>query len=452
MGVAEKGRRSGWERQANGLVASHAALGMSAKSPTKTATKTATKSDTKSATEAAVDRGGTLLDRRKALRLVRDAGADPIARSIETGLARELDQACAEIARQKRQPSASAAASGPRRPAVATAGAAKPAEKVSNQLQTEAGAEAPQKRADRLAAENAHLSQKLAERERALADAHARIKSLEQKLSAAGEGAAKSSERSSEKSSEKPSDKPSESQQNELRAARDRLQKKHETATTENARLARVATERDRVLADARTRVEYLEAALAAAEAECGRLKGEAAGAHEKHRAETSRAITAEKLLAEARERLLARIIEIDAVRQRVAQANAASGAAYDRQYQLEDALCLQHKRFEELERSQSKLAEATKVLLQRFRDRERALLVTDEKIKALAERNACLEAARDRAGTPDQRGRETPQSRLEEAADATLADWAELARLLGNFVERKTATTPATRRSRSVA
>lgn len=431
MAVAEKGRRSGWERQANSLVASHAALGTSAKTATKTATKIASK--------AAMDRGGTLLDRRKALRLVRDAGADPIAQSIETGLARELDQACAEIARQKRQPFTSAAAPGPRRPAAASAGA-KPAEKASSPLQPERGVEALQSRADRLAVENKHLSQKLAERESALTDAHAHIKSLEEKLAAAAEGAAHLSE------------KPSENQQNDLPLTRDRLQKKLDTATGENARLVRAATERDRVLADARTRVEYLEAALAAAEAECGRLKGEAAGVREKHQAETSRANTAEKLLAEARERLLARIIEIDAVRQRVAQANAASGAAYDRQRQLEDALCLQHKRFEELERSQSKLAEATKVLLQRFRDRERALLVADEKIKALAKRNAWLEAAQDRAGSPDQRGRETPQSRLEQAADVTLADWAELTRLLGDFVERNTATTPPTRRARSAA
>jgi hypothetical protein len=105
---------------------------------------------------------------------------------------------------------------------------------------------------------------------------------------------------------------------------------------------------------------------------------------------------------------------------------------------------------FEELERSQSKLAEATKVLLQRFRDR--AFVVAEKKIKALVERNAWLEAARDRAGGPNQRGRETPQSSLEDAADAALADWAELARLLGDFVERKTATTPATRRARSAA
>jgi len=87
------------------------------------------------------------------------------------------------------------------------------------------------------------------------------------------------------------------------------------------------------------------------------------------------------KLLAEARERLLARIIEIDAVRQRVARATAVTNAAYDRQRQLEDALCLQQTQFEELERSQSKLAEATKVLLQRFRDRERAVVVAEKKI-----------------------------------------------------------------------
>jgi DNA repair exonuclease SbcCD ATPase subunit len=138
-------------------------------------------------------------------------------------------------------------------------------------------------------------------------------------------------------------------------------------------------------------------------------------------------------------------------VRQRVAQANAVTNAAYDRQRQLEDALSLQQSKFEELERSQSKLAEATKVLMQRFRDRDRALGVAKEKIKTLAERNALLEAARDRAGIPQRRS-ETPQSRLEEAADATLQDWAELARLLGDFVERKTATTPATSRTRSAA
>ena len=234
--------------------------------------------------------------------------------------------------------------------------------------------------------------------------------------------------------------------------ARERLQKKLDSATGENERLSRAATEKDQALADARTRVEYLQAALGAAEAECSRQTGDAAKAREERQAERARAISAEKLLTEARERLLARIIEIDAVRRRVVEANAATNAAYDRQRQLEDALCLQQSRFEELERSQSKLAEATKVLMQRFRDRERALAVAREKIKALAERNAWFEAAPDRAGSPQQRSRETPPSRLEEAADAALEDWAELARLLGDFMERKTAVTRSAPRTRSTA
>ena len=419
MALAEKGRRNGWQHQATGLVTSHATLPATAKT--------------------AVDRGGTLLNRRKALRVVGDAGAETLAQTIETGLARELDQARAEIARQKRP--RESAASLARSPAASSAAAAKSAEKAAAEFKIEISASALQARAERLAAENALLAQKLTERNGALDDARARIKSLEEKLAKAEEeGAGKAAEKTAE------------SVQNELRAARDRLQGKLDSVSKENTRLSRAANERDRALADARTRVEYLEAALAAAEAECGRQTGEAANAREKHQAQTSRAITAEKLLAEARERLLARIIEIDAVRQRVTQANAVSNAAYDRQRQLEDALCLQQSQFEELERSQSKLAEATKLLLQRFRDRERALVVAEEKIKTLAERNAWLEAARDRAGSPRQRGHETPQSSPEDAADAALQDWAELARLLGDFVERKAAAAPAMRAARSAA
>jgi hypothetical protein len=201
------------------------------------------------------------------------------------------------------------------------------------------------------------------------------------------------------------------SQQCELRVARDRVQKKLDTATSENARLSRAAAEKDRVLADARTRVEYLEAALAAAEAECGRLTADAAKACDKHQAETSRAITTEKLWprrgnvcwpASSRSTPCGNVLR----RQTPSPTRPTTGSA------------------------SSKM----------------------KKIKALVERNAWLEAARDRAGSPNQRGRETPQSSLEDAADAALSDWAGLARLLGDFVERKTATTPATRRARSAA
>jgi hypothetical protein len=105
-----------------------------------------------------------LLNRRKALRLVPEAGADSISQSIETGLARELDQAFADIARQKRQSPTNAKAPGLRPPPAVLADAMKPAEKASERFPTEAGGKALQGRADRLAAENGLLAQKLAER------------------------------------------------------------------------------------------------------------------------------------------------------------------------------------------------------------------------------------------------------------------------------------------------
>ncbi len=423
MALAEKGRRSGSERQAIGLVPGRAGAATSA--------------------QAAADRSGNLPNRSKPFRFGRAAAVqNPV---------QELDQARADIARQKRRSAASAMTLAARQPADTSITAASPADKALQRLQTAAHAKVLQERAERLAAENALLTQKLSARESALAEQDARIKSLLQQLSAAG------------MSELEQVAKLADNQKDEQRAASARLQQKLVAATNENTRLALAATERERALADARTRVEYLQAALAAAELECTRIAQEASGAREKQHAATAalkarldemsgRAATAEKHLAEARERLLARLIEIDAVRARVAQADAAAGAAYDRQCQLEDALCLQQSRYEELERSQTTLAGATKALLQRFRDRDRALAVAEGRIKVLAEHNASFEAARGRADSAKQPGHETPRSRLEEAADATLQDWAELARVLGDFVERKTATAPATRRARSAA
>ena len=78
----------------------------------------------------------------------------------------------------------------------------------------------------------------------------------------------------------------------------------------------------------------------------------------------SSRAVTAEKLLAEARERLLARIVENGAFRQKVADAKAANDKAYAKTRQLEDAVTLRQHQIDELERSRATLVEATTTLL----------------------------------------------------------------------------------------
>jgi predicted nucleic acid-binding Zn-ribbon protein len=362
MALGETGRRSGSGRQAAGLVPPSIALAANART--------------------AVDRSGSLLSRAEPFGLARGE-SDSMEASMEAagnGLVRDLDRACAEIARRKRQSPGSVAPASQQ--TAAAAAAMTPAEKALQRLQATAHANVLQGRAERLTTENALLSQKLAARESALADMRARLNSLEQKVSV-GEGATRRAD---------------DKQGNQRPVSDHHLYKKLAAMASENARLMHAATERDPALADARTRIEYLEAALAAAEAECGRVAGETSGAREKHRAEmaaletrmddmSKRAVTAEQLLADVCERLLARIIEIDAMRQRVAQADA--GGAYDRRRRLEDALCVQQKEFEELARSQTQLAGATKALLQRFRDRERALAVADERMKALAQRNA---------------------------------------------------------------
>ena len=169
-----------------------------------------------------------------------------------------------------------------------------------------------QEKLDLATAENARLSESFAERGIALDDAQVRIKFLQTALAAAeAEAAAKRGE----------------GMENGFRAGGGQLQGKLDVVAAENARLSQGATARDVALGDARARIEFLETALSAAEAECTRLNAERGSAREMLESESkainarleamsSRAVAAEKLLAEARERLLARIVEIDAFRQ----------------------------------------------------------------------------------------------------------------------------------------
>ena len=162
------------------------------------------------------------------------------------------------------------------------------------------------------------------------------------------------------------------------------------------------------------------------------------------------------KCLAEARERLLARIVETDAFRQRAADAKAAGNQAYAKNRQLEDALCLRQCQVDELKRSHSALLQATKELLETFQERDRALTGAEEQIKCLAERNAALEAGAsgaDGRDTLDIQPRITrpliAQPRIDDdAEEARHQDWTELANLLRDFIERKRRPRPGPKRA----
>jgi hypothetical protein len=431
MAIAERGRRNGWLDQATGLVASHATLPVTA--------------------AAVAERGGPLLKRRKLALVVPPDEAVPPSPAIEMELARELDAARVEIANLKRRVSIEATAARTLRERAQTSAVASEAAAERSQ-----GLEADLRKArnelqeqlDTATAENAHLSKRFSERGLALDDAQERIKFLEIALAAA-------EARAEARAEAKGDDKPAEVVDNEPSAASEKPDAADTVPAPQNIAAA------DAALGDARARIEFLQTALNAAEAECTRLTGELGSAGQKLKEQSNRlngeitaqlvrTAAAEKELAQARERLLARIVEIDAVRHKAALARAASDEAYAKHRQLEDALCLQQCQVEDLERSQSTLIAAAKTLVQTFEDRDRALISAQQTIKSLAERNAQLEAvASSKNGTGGGRGFEqrTAQQRgVQAAVQHALAgaepmsrqDWGDLAHLLRAFMERK--------------
>jgi crescentin len=429
MAFADRGRRNGWHHQATSLVSSHSALRTTAK--------------------AIVDRSGPLL-RRLPLLEAQDQEIDSASQEIGIELARKLDEARAEIARLELRLSHDAAAAQELREQIQTsAAAAEAADRRAAGLGREIAAVRGgfQENIDLLTAENARLLQGHAERGVALDDAQDKIKFLENALAAA-EAAAVS--------------KQAESLVDAARAAREEFQERLDLAASENARLQQTIAERDVASGEVRARIEFLQTALSTAEAECARLGAEVGGVrqHQQSESETlngrleamsSRAVAAEKLLAEARERLLARIVENGAFRQKVADAKAANDKAYAKTRQLEDAVTLRQHQIDELERSRATLVAATTTLLETFEDRDRALQRAQQKIEALTERNAKLEAEANRAtafvGQETKTARDAKNAEesvtiadlSSDGADQTARkDWSELARLLADFVERK--------------
>lgn len=235
----------------------------------------------------------------------------------------------------------------------------------------------------------------------------------------------------------------------------DSLRASLDLAMGDNARLTQRADDSDAARDEAQARRDYLTTALSAAEAECARLADEARQATEKLQSETdalngrleamsSRAVTAETLYTDARERLYAHLAQNDAAERRLADARAACGEADRKLKELQQTVRLKQRYIEEIEQSRFELVEATKMLLRTLQGRDTALARAEQKIGTLGERIVQLEAAASAAASrqPIARPAASPppesadRAAVERAREAARKKWAELASELAKLVK----------------
>jgi chromosome segregation ATPase len=182
------------------------------------------------------------------------------------------------------------------------------------------------------------------------------------------------------------------------------LQTALDQTLAENSRLSRRLTESENALTAARARLEQTDISLAAAENERVTLATARDEANERHQSEAyalnlrlealrSRAATAEQLLAEVRQTLVARTEDIRVLERKVMEASIArtnTEKTVERLTAARDAL---DGKTRELEQARVALMERSSNLADALKARETSLAHAEEKIKALADRMGEIEA-----------------------------------------------------------
>lgn len=233
------------------------------------------------------------------------------------------------------------------------------------------------------------------------------------------------------------------------------LQTSLDLRAAENARLTYCLEQSDAALDRTRAELERRQAALDAAGAERAKLAGEVFSANGTHHAEvgalnerleamTSRATTAERLLADVRECLHARIAENGVTERKLAEVIAERQEADCRLKELQDLLRVKQCQINELEQSRGQLIETANALLQSFQNRDAALAAAEAKVAGLGGRIAELEAAARAAEAKLERQARDLQAqgeaagRADDASETARKKWAELASELAKLVNLK--------------
>src|SRR6185312_14740569 len=163
-------------------------------------------------------------------------------------------------------------------------------------------------------------------------------------------------------------------------------------------------TDSDNTVTAIRAQLAKLEANYAETFSERGRLAAALDEAKEEYQAErntltmrleglVSRAATAERLLAETRQNLIARTEEVRGFDRKAVEASIARGAAERRLAQIEAAHEARERQIRDLENARNTLAERSSELAKNLKTREMALARAEDSLAALTARNAQLEA-----------------------------------------------------------
>ncbi len=175
-------------------------------------------------------------------------------------------------------------------------------------------------------------------------------------------------------------------------------------ALNETARLNQRLTETENGLTAARAELGKIEKNFAEVFAERDRLAAALDESKEQHQTDRSnltmrlgalqsRAATAERLLAEARQNLIARTEEVRAFDRRSVEATIARNNSEKRLAQLEASQERRERHIHDLEQARVALAERNGALTKTLKSRDAALARAEEKIASLTQRNGHLEA-----------------------------------------------------------
>jgi crescentin len=181
------------------------------------------------------------------------------------------------------------------------------------------------------------------------------------------------------------------------------LQTALDQTLAESSRLSRRLTESETALAAARARLEQMEIALAAADNERAALCAGRDEASERHQSESyglnlqleamrSRAATAEKLLAEVRQSLIARTEEIRSSERRAVEATIARNTIEKTVERLAADRNALDAKVKELEQARATLLERSNGHAETAKARETSLAHAEQQIKSLADRVDQLE------------------------------------------------------------